>query len=381
MQTGLRIFLAVSCLWAAWEIGAAADGKGTTPTKPHAAAPMAPMQPVSAKGQFRGLAIQLHGGDDVYDRYHKLIPEIADLGADTVMFVVHGWQTHAGSLDLHIDPYQSASAASLGKLLDLAAVHGMRRIVMPVILLKAPRTGEWRGKIVPPGNDWDAWFDRYRRFIDKYAKIAEAHHVELLMVGSELIKSERHTQQWRDTIASVRKVYSGSLGYSANWDHYQTTKIAFWDDLDVVGMTSYYKLAKEADPTIAEVNRNWARIKEDILAFQREVHRPIVFTEVGWCSQEGAAREGWNYFANEKATPAGQREQAILYESFMRTWSDVPAVKGIIWWEWDLSGGGPKDYGYTPQGKLAETYLRLWFHNKPRPDARGGSAVIHTSGE
>lgn len=381
MRIGARVILAVFCIWAAWVVGAAASGDGITPAKEGRPERRTPIAPARVEGQYRGLAVQLHAGQDVYERYHSSIREIADLGANTVMFVVYGWQTHAGSLDLHIDPYKSPSDEGLGRLLDLAAVHGMRRILMPVILLKAPRTGEWRGKIVPPGNDWEAWFDRYRRFIDKYARIAEAHHVELLMVGSELIKSERRTAEWRKTIASVRDVYSGSLGYSANWDHYQTTKIGFWDDLDVVGMTSYYKLAKGKNPKIEEVNRNWAKIKKEILAFQREVERPIVFTEVGWCSQEGAAREGWNYFANEKATPAGQREQAILYESFMRTWTDVPAVQGIIWWEWDLSGGGPTDYGYTPKGKLAETYLRLWFHNEPRPTPTGGSPMLRTSGE
>ncbi|MCB9853007.1 MAG: hypothetical protein H6819_07920 [Phycisphaerales bacterium] len=381
MQVTLRVILAGCCVWAAWAVGSAGSGD-SAPSATRARTDRAtPMQPISTGDQFRGLAIQLHGGRETYDRYHKLIPEVAELGADTVMFVVPGWQSHAGSLDLHVDPYRSADDESIGRLLDLAAVHGMRRVLMPVILLKAPRTGEWRGKIVPPGLDWDAWFERYRQFIGKYARLAEKHKVELLMVGSELIKTEPHTQKWRETIASVREEYRGLLGYSANWDHYQTTKIGFWDDLDVVGMTSYYQLASGPNPKIEEVNRSWSKIKKEILAFQREVNRPIVFTEVGWCSQEGSAKQGWNYFANETATPAGQREQAILYESFMKTWTDEPSVKGIIWWEWDLSDGGATNYGYTPKGKLAETYLRLWFQNKPRPAADEGATILRTSGE
>ncbi|MCA9254365.1 MAG: hypothetical protein KDA33_01950, partial [Phycisphaerales bacterium] len=312
MRIASRVILAGCCVWAAWAVGSVEETGGAGSRAEETPSRATPMRPVSTADQFRGMAIQLHGGRETFDRYHKLIPEVAELGADTVMFVVYGWQSHAGSLDLHVDPYRSADDASVGKLLDLAAVHGMRRILMPVILLKAPRTGEWRGKIVPPARDWNAWFDRYRQFIAKYARLAEKHNVELLMVGSELIKTEPHTKQWRDTIASVREIYHGSLGYSANWDHYHTTKIGFWDDLDVVGMTSYYQLAARARPRIEEVNRNWAKIKKEIMAFQREVDRPIIFTEVGWCSQEGAAKQGWNYFANERATPAGQREQAVL---------------------------------------------------------------------
>lgn len=381
MHVFSRILLAACCVWAAWALSTSASGEDSRRAKSNPGERGEAMRPVSNDGQYRGLAIQLHGGPGVYEHYNKLIPEIAGLGADTVMFVVHGWQTHAGSLDLHVDPYRSASDQDLGRLLDLAAVHGMRRILMPVILLKAPRSGEWRGKIVPPGHDWDAWFKRYQQFIGKYARVAEKHHVELLMVGSELIKTEPHTEKWRETIASVRETYSGSLGYSANWDHYQTTKIGFWDDLDIVGMTSYYKLAKHPNPKIEEIDRNWSKIKKEILAFQREVDRPIIFTEVGWCSQEGAAREGWNYFANEVATTAGQKEQAILYESFMKTWTHEPAVKGIIWWEWGSSEGGPGDYGYTPKGKLAETYLRLWFQNKPRTGPSTETPILQAGGE
>ncbi len=324
-------------------------------------------------GPFRGMAIQLHAGANVYDEYKSLIPEVADLGADTVLLVVHGWQTHAGTLDLHFSPQRTPSIEGVGKLLDLAAMHGLRRILMPVVLLKNPRNGEWRGKIVPPGHDWDAWFKRYRQFLNIWADLAEKHKVEVFMVGSELIKTEAYTDRWREVIRDVRQHYRGKLGYSSNWDHYQTSKIGFWGDLDFVGMTTYYKLAKQPNPDIAEIDANWARIKREILTFQESVSKPILFTEVGWCSQEGAAKEGWNYYGNQNATDAGRREQAILYESFMKAWTHEPSVGGIIWWEWDRSAGGNDDYGYTPRGKLAEAILRMWFANLRDVDANQSS--------
>jgi len=364
MRIALKLIMTFAVLLAAWRLGAPGQGAAG---KASAAAQKRPAL-VSRGGRFRGMAIQLHGGPRVYDTYHRLIPEVADLGADTVLFVVHGWQTHGGSLDLHIDPQRSAGAEGLGKLLDLAAARGLRRILMPVVLLSQPRNGEWRGKIVPPGHDWDAWFKRYRRFIVHFAKIAERHDVEVLMVGSELIKSEAYTQRWRETIQEVRQHYRGKLGYSANWDHYQTNKIGFWPELDYVGVTSYYELAKGPNPALEEIDAKWAAIKKDINAFQREIRKPIIFTEVGWCSQEGAAHEGWNYYANQKATDAGRKEQAILYKSFLKAWANEPGVGGIIWWEWDTSAGGDGDYGYTPRGKPAEAVLRRWFAEKPGPD-------------
>jgi len=366
MRIALKLFIASTVLLLAWRLGESGNGSAGETA---AAAAQKPPTPIPAKGgQFRGMAIQLHGGPGVYEVYHRLIPEVADLGADTVLLVVHGWQTHGGSLDLHIDPQRSADPKDLGRLLDLAAAHGLRRILMPVVLLSEPRNGEWRGKIVPPGHDWDAWFKRYRRFIVHFAKIAERHDAEVLMVGSELIKSEAYTQRWRETIQEVRQHYRGKLGYSANWDHYQTDKIGFWPELDFVGMTSYYELAGGPNPAIEEIDESWANIKAKINAFQRAVRKPIIFTEVGWCSQEGAAHEGWNYYANQNATEAGRREQAILYQSFLKTWANEPNVGGIIWWEWDTTAGGDGDYGYTPRGKPTEALLRRWFAGTPDPD-------------
>ena len=377
MRAAVRALIGVCAVAIAWQLGNVGREAAPMSAADHAGAADPSQTPKG--GRYRGMAIQLYGGRGVYDAYHHLIPEVAGLGADTALFVVHGWQTHAGSLDLHIDAQKTANKDDVGKLLDLAAVHGLRRVLMPLVLLSQPRNGEWRGKIIPPGHDWDAWFKRYRQFILHFAKIAERHKVELLMIGSELIKSEPYAQRWRDLIHEVRQHYRGKIGYSANWDHYQTSKIGFWPELDYVGMTSYYELADGPNPKIGEIDANWRRIRREIREFQREVGKPIIFTEVGWCSQEGAAHEGWNYYANQRATEAGHREQAILYESFMKTWTDEPGVGGIIWWEWDTSKGGKDDYGYTPRGKVAETLLRLWFADKSNADPADTSRASATS--
>ncbi len=367
-KTTLHILILAGSLWAAWAASKPATSQNAENARATSQPQDLPMRPVAFGSQFRGMAIQLHGGEGAFEHYRKLIPEVAELGADTVLFVVHGWQTHAGSLDLHVDSQKTPSNEDLGKLLDLAGVYGLRRIVMPIVLLKSPRRGEWRGKIIPPDHNWKAWFARYQRFVLRFARVAENHGAEMLVVGSELIKTEAKTGHWRETIAAVRDVYKGLLCYSANWDHYQTSKIRFWDELDYVGMTSYYQLAEGPSPRLAEIDENWRRIKKEILEFQREVNKPLIFTEVGWCSQEGAAKEGWNYYATDKATEAGHQEQAMLYESFMKNWTDEPAVGGIIWWEWTTAKGGPDDISYTPRGKVAEALLRFWFADRPRPD-------------
>lgn len=311
---------------------------------------------------YHGMAVQLHGGAAYVPIFERMIEEVAQLGADTVMLVTHGWQTHGGTCDIHFDAGRNPSLTDLGRLCAKAHSVGLRVVVMPVVLLSAPRNTEWRGQIDPTAG-WDEWFQRYTQFILEIAKVCEREDVELLMVGSELIKSEKHTERWRQLIGEVRQFYRGQLGYSANWDHFSTEKIKFWPQLDIVGMTSYYTLASGPKPTLDEVLRRWGPIRRRIEKFHEEVQRPILFTEVGWCSQEGAASEAWNYYHNQVATKEGHEEQLTCYRAFMRTWEGAPCLGGAIWWEW-TEAGGEDDFNYTPKGKPAEKLLRQWFHRQ-----------------
>ncbi|MBI5865581.1 MAG: hypothetical protein HZB38_13950 [Planctomycetes bacterium] len=135
----------------------------------------------------------------------------------------------------------------------------------------------------------------------------------------------------------------------------------FWDKLDIVGMTSYYTLADRKDPGVDEIVKKWEPIRNDILRWQRKVGKPIILTEVGWCSQEGAATAPWNYYQNQTASSAGHEEQRRLYEAFLKAWDKTSGLAGVIWWEWSPGPGGADDFNYTPRGKPAEQVLRKWF--------------------
>ena len=335
--------------------------------------PLAPTAPIAPPrgGPYHGVAIQVHHADGAVETNRRLIREIAALGADTVAFSTAAYQDHAGATDLAIDPTRTASPQQWAELMAAARQRGLRRILMPIVLLRNPRGTEWRGIIYQ--NDWDAWFERYRKVVLHFARIAAANEIEIFMVGSELVSTVVHTAQWRRVIGEVREIYSGQLGYSANWDVYQ--KPEFWNDLDLVGMTSYHKLADKPGASVDTLVAAWKPIKNDIMGWQRKIRKPILFTEVGWCSQEGCAVEAWNYYRQEKTPPAGLEEQRRCYEAFCRTWADTPEVGGMIWWEWTSRPGGRTDFGYTPKGKPAETTLRAWFAEQRRIRERQNAAT------
>ncbi len=348
-------------------------GAGSAPGA--AAVAPAPAGPVPAAGDlwYRGVALQMQTGFGPVEAYRPLIAEIADLGADTVLLCTPGLVEHARAQGIFIDSRKTPSPEDFRDIILEAREMGLKVIVMPILLLTHPRGSEWRGVIEPP--DWDDWWRQYREFIAHFANIARDAGADALIIGSELVSTEKYTAQWVRTIEIARKHFPrGRLGYSANWDHYEP--VQFWDKLDFVGMTSYYKLADRKGASVDEMIAKWKPIKADVLAWQRKIGKPIVLTEVGWCSQLGAAMAPWNYYQNMHATPEGHEEQRRLYEAFMRVWADTPGVAGVIWWEWTGAEGGAEDFGYTPKGKPAEKLLREWFAGarEPAADASGSSA-------
>ncbi len=320
-----------------------------------------PPQPTEA-WEFRGVSLQLHAYDAGVP-FEKYLDEIAKTGANAVSFSLAAYQENCASSSLFIEMRKSPSPRRLEGLIRRAHGHGMKVLLMPIILLENPGTGEWRGKIKP--QQPEAWWEDYENYILFYAKIAERTGTEVLVIGSELVSLTDEVDHWRGLIRKVRKVYSGRITYSSNWDHY--FNVIWWRDLDMIGMTSYYDLVGEDKPTLEVLRNAWKPIKKDILALQRKFDRPILFTEVGWPSQVGCAKQPWNYYGSTTPDPAAQ---ATCFKAFFDTWAGEKAVAGVLVWEWrnhEGVTGGPKDTSYFPGGKPAMEVIRERFLSRGRP--------------
>ena len=298
---------------------------------------------------------------DWLDKYEKSIDEIAEIGADTVQFVVDPRQENGKSERIYLDLRMTPTPEQLGRLIKHAKDKGLRVTLMPIVLLDNPQGDEWRGKIHPAS--WSEWFDSYRNVMQHFAWIAEANHVDLLVVGSELVTTETpdHLDEWTRTIQMIRSTFHGKLTYSSNWDHYRS--VLFWDQLDLIGMNSYWKLGKDRNATVSEIEENWRDIQVDLFKFQSEVKKPIMFLEIGWFSQANVAYEPWDYTKEEE--PLDLDLQKRLYEGFFNVWWGEPRLGGFSVWEWPPDHSGTEDRGYTPHGKPAEKVLREYL-SKPR---------------
>lgn len=321
-----------------------------------AAVELRPLKPADV-GQFRGFSLQLQTSN-VTHPYEQYIKEIAETGANTVCFVVAAFQENGKSTSIFIDKRRAPSDEQFKKLVQCAHDLHLRVVVMPIVLLENPEAGEWRGAINP--RNWDDWWEDYNNYILSYAELCAAAKVDMFMVGSELVSTEKpYPDRWKSLVRKVRKVYGGYLSYSANWDHY--TPVTWWKDLDVVGMTTYYDLTDGKPPTVERLEAKWRELKKNILDWQKTIGRPILFTEVGWPNQVTCAQFPWDYTRSDKTDPAAQ---ANCYEAFFRTWMDEPAVAGFLVWEWrnyPEQKTGPKDASYVPVGKPCLEVIRKYY--------------------
>ena len=305
---------------------------------------------------FRGVAMQVQRVDWI-DKYEHSCDEIAAEGADTVLLVVEGRQENGRSSHIYLDMRVTPTPEKLGELIDHAKKDHLRVVLMPIVLLDNPTDTEWRGTLAP--DNWDTWFDSYRDMLTQFAWVAQGHHVDVMSVGSELVSAEPKLDQWTRTIAKVRGVFHGNLTYSANWDHYTT--VPFWDQLDLIGMNSYYKLGDNQNVSVTEIEKRWRAIQKNLHSFQEQVHKPLILLEAGWCSLQNAASEPWDYTRTD--LPADQELQKRLYTAFFQVWYGDPHLGGFMMWEWPP--GPADDRGYSPKGKAAEAVLREWLA-KPR---------------
>ncbi len=284
----------------------------------------------------------------------RLIDEIDATGAGFVVLTVNWFQSSATSSSI-FPRYEGDTATddSLRRAVAKAKAAGLKVMLKPHVDLT--NYAKWRGDFNP--TDRSAWFASYTEFISHYARLATETGVDQLSVGTELARLSGDSR-WLGVIQAVRGVFAGPLTYAANFDEYQG--VTFWGSLDYIGIDAYFPLSTQPTTDVARLKAAWAPVKTDLAALSARYAKPVIFTEIGYVSQQGATVEPWNWTVSNVRSDA---EQAAGYQAVFETFWNEPWFAGIHWWMWtDFSGAGEdqaKDY--TPHGKPAEAVLRQYW--------------------
>ena len=308
------------------------------------------------------------GGDSV------TAAELAPLAQDHITWLAQvpfGWQNGVATPEVRVNTgrhrgYWGESDAGLVATARLARQHHLKTMLKPHLWVRGSASG-WAGDIeMTTPADWKAWFASYTTFILHYAHLAEAEHMGLLCIGTELVQATGpdHEAAWRGLIRQVRQVYHGPLTYAANYDEYQ--QIRFWDALDYIGVQAYFPLIAAPNPSLEMLVASWQPHLRALSRLQKQVGKPVIFTEVGYKTTADAAAEPWKW-PDRTATPqpADEAIQARCYEAlFLACWGQ-PWLKGMFIWKWypGLAADGParRHADFTPQHKPAEAVLARWY--------------------
>jgi hypothetical protein len=298
-----------------------------------------------------------HGGYSSPDS-DKVISEIIEpMGVTWISVLVTCYQETMTSIDIRCKPEtKTPTDEDLSHLINYAHSKGIKVMLKPHIDLSED-PGHWRGRIGLGSDEtaWTAWFGSYTEFIAHYAKLAQDNNADYFVVGTELVGTSQRMNDWRAVIKTVRSIYKGPLTYAANWDEY--SKIYWWDDLDAIGLDAYFPLTDTNQPTPAELKEAWKPIVARLSQFSIQWDRPIIFTEIGYLSLDGANR---TTTPKKPDTAIDLQEQADCYQAVFDSFEGQTWWRGVFWWNWttDPANGGPLNSRFTANNKPAENILR-----------------------
>jgi hypothetical protein len=317
-----------------------------------------PLVPSDPDGFQRGVALGLFATDPEWD-YGSMLREIRALGATDVEIGVPWSQAGLEVPTIARRDGLSPSNATIQRTLRQAHALGLRVLLFPIVRVEVREPSEWRGRIrfEDPALA-DAWWASYAAFIGDMARLAHDEGVERLSIGSELLALEQERPRWEALIGEVRRNYDGRLLYSANWDHFDG--VAFWDLVDEAGVTGYFELTRKRAPSAEELNRGWRRAKDALRAFAHRAGKPLILTEVGYPSLDGANMRPWD---ETRKADVDVDEQRQCYEVFADATRGASFIRGVYFWNW-FGIGGPNDTGYSPRGKPAAAVIERYFSSR-----------------
>jgi hypothetical protein len=288
----------------------------------------------------------------------KLLSRLRRYGVDSVTIPVVWNQADARSNVVRRGG-QTAPTRSLKAAIRAARARGMRVVLRPYVDLE---DGDWRGFIEP--RSLGRWFKSYRRFILRYARLAQRERATIFVIGSEMKSLSDETARWTNLVADVRDRYRGLVTYQANWDEFRS--VEFWGSLDLISISAYFSLTRDGSYGVGDLVDGWRSPLfgpqspfDQIEEVSREHGRDVIFGEIGYVPDARTAAVPWETMVVDPEP----RFQRVAYEAAFRVWWAVPWFKGFHWWYVNPTPSllrGTNSSNHQPRGG-ARCALRRWY--------------------
>ena len=320
--------------------------------------------------------------------------KIRAAGANWVTLNTHFCQEAFYSRKMFLDFDWSSGEVELAGIVKELHGQGLHVLLKPCITLL---DSAWMGRISFPDKDdqqiqgvkntyWADWFASLRECLRYFAEFSERNGVEAIIIGAEYKGATCQGDEWRKTVAHVRKYFSGPLTYEfsdheiANRDYTgidprKAANMEWFKDLDFLSLSTYPPAAPACprelwpthEPISLETMKKHLSMRRKFLT-ELSAHfdnMPIVFTEIGTRSARANVVEPWDFLT---PSPRDAEEQANFMEAVFSVHADLPFWLGLSWWKWDetqhnrphYSDDRSKDRGFIIDGKPACEVLKKW---------------------
>lgn len=271
---------------------------------------------------------------------------LRQLGANTVALIPFIRQSSVRACDLQVDA--DYSDTRIKKAIEIIHAAGMKVVLKPQFFV----SGSWAGEI-ESGSEagWACWFKAYRQIMINYADISNQTGVEMLVVGTELKKTELRPE-WKSLITELRSHYPGQLSYVG---HSVSSVMRFSgvEKLDSVAISFYHRL--DSAQSRQEMRASMKNVADSMKWFVKQFNIPFWIAEVGITSRVGAMENPWVWADSLPiSTIPDTSLQADVLDGWLAAFSG-DWHQGILVWNWysDPKAGGIKDVDFTIQNKPA----------------------------
>jgi hypothetical protein len=294
----------------------------------------------------------------------KAMNEAREIGATWISLTPFGrvWDLKPTGIDLTFEAPFEENRRNVLAAIAQAHARGLKVFLVPHLWVEK---GDWRA-LIDPGDDkaWARWAEAYRQFLLTWAVVAEQGGVEMFSVGVELrsFVTTNRASMFFPILQDVRRLYSGLITYSANWDDVEDTLIL--GELDLIGINAFYPLADKDGAGRDVLMAGGKRVAEGIERLARQWQKPVVLTEIGYTTRTDPAVRPWEWPDGMKDVKVDEEAQAQAYEAIIAPLLDSRVTAGFFVWRYyadpdDVSQEA--EWGFSPRGKLAELILRDAF--------------------
>lgn len=289
-----------------------------------------------------------------------------DIGINWMCLAFHIDQKGFSSTEIYFDYRYSITDKDIVFAITRAHERGIKICLKPVINCT---DGMWRAQIDFPDCDmmgkdhyWSEWFEHYTAFLCHYAEIAQDTGCEMFCIGCEMSGTERKEAYWRKLIKKIREIYTGPIVYNTN--HGNEEDIKWFDAVDYIGTSAYYKVGKVPGDTKENMLAKWNEVGKGMKKLSERLGKQVIFMEIGCRSAKGCAMMPWDF--THKEFVRNEEEQADFYESCLTAFHNEAWFAGVFWWDWDTEVYDTADEAkvntdFDIHLKKAEEIVKQWY--------------------